>query len=213
MLLNFLKVKSMIIECRNFEVLVDAKVVANFESFNPEYGPPGRYSFLKCLKCELPILVVEENYGDGWEAPSRIYPSEEKALNLPIPTSVCEVYNEARSCFRAKAYTATAIMCRKTLEAICAEHKIKAKNLISRLESMKESGIIEKRLFDWADMLRISGNEAAHDLQTKVPLEDARDILDFTNALIEYVFTFRDKFEAFKKRRSKLKVKEDSASS
>jgi hypothetical protein len=33
------------------------------------------------------------------------------------------------------------------------------------------------------------------------PPENAREILDFTNALSEYVITFRDKFEAFQKRR------------
>jgi len=33
--------------------------------------------------------------------------------------------------------------------------------------------------------------------------QDARDTLEFTEALIEYVFTYRDKFEEFKKRRAK----------
>ena len=53
-----------------------------------------------------------------------------------------------------------------------------------------------------SDALRISGNEAAHDVNVTTSPEDARDILEFTNALLEYVFTFRDKFEEFKKRRS-----------
>lgn len=48
----------------------------------------------------------------------------------------------------------------------------------------------------------ISGNEAAHDVNVTISAEDARDILEFTNALLEYVFTFRDKFEEFKKRRA-----------
>ena len=36
--------------------------------------------------------------------------------------------------------------------------------------------------------------------------DDARDILEFTNALLEYVFTFRDRFEAFKIRREQRLV-------
>jgi hypothetical protein len=74
--------------------------------------------------------------------------------------------------------------------------------LVSSLKELKDKGVIENRLFEWADALRISGNEAAHDVTVTISPEDARDILEFTNALLEYVFTFRDKFEEFKKRRS-----------
>ena len=93
-------------------------------------------------------------------------------------------------------------MCRKTLEGICVEHGTKGGNLVSALKELKDKGIIEIRLFEWADALRISGNEAAHDVNVTISAEDARDILEFTNALLEYVFTFRDKFEEFKNRRS-----------
>jgi len=72
---------------------------------------------------------------------------------------------------------------------------------------MKKQGIIESRLFEWADTLRISGNEAVHDLAVTVPADDARDILEFTNALLEYMFTFKDKFEQYKKRQKEKKQK------
>ena len=74
-------------------------------------------------------------------------------------------------------------MCRKTLEGICIEHKIKERNLANSLKKMKDQGIIESRLFEWADTLRISGNEAAHDLDVTVASDDARDIMEFTKAL------------------------------
>jgi hypothetical protein len=47
------------------------------------------------------------------------------------------------------------------------------------------------------------GNEAAHGVDVVISPEDARDTLECTEALIEYVFTYRDKFEEFKKRRAK----------
>ena len=92
-------------------------------------------------------------------------------------------------------------MCRKTLEGICVEHGIKGNNLVKSLKELKDKGIIENRLYEWADTLRISGNEAAHDVKVTISPEDARDVLEFTNALLEYMFTFRDKFEQFKQRR------------
>jgi hypothetical protein len=75
--------------------------------------------------------------------------------------------------------------------------------LAAQLKKLKENGTIESRLFEWAEMLRTMGNEAAHGVGFAVSREDAQDTLEFTEALIEYAFTYRDKFEEFKKRRAK----------
>jgi hypothetical protein len=130
-----------------------------------------------------------------------LYPPEDNRVNPNLPALLKSAYAEAISCYKVKAYTATAIMCRKTLEGICAEHGIKDNNLVRSLKALKDKGIIENRLYEWADALRISGNEAAHDVAVTISPEDARDILEFTNALLEYLFTFRDRFEHFKQRR------------
>jgi hypothetical protein len=94
-------------------------------------------------------------------------------------------------------------MCRKTVEGLCVAHGITSPNLATSLKMLRDQGIIESRLFEWADALRLSGNEAAHGVALAVPAEDAKDILEFTNALLEYVFTFRDRFAAFQERRKR----------
>jgi len=129
-----------------------------------------------------------------------LYPSIPK-ISQSLPKPIQAAFIEAQTCFRNKAFTASTIMCRKTLEGICAAHQVSQRTLVASLKELRDRGIIEQRLYEWADALRISGNEAAHEVNVTVPAEDARDILEFTNALLEYVFTFRDKFEAFKKRR------------
>jgi len=170
----------------------------------------GKYSFLSCPRCSRPFIVLQTDDGSSfdssnWSDPSRLYPPIEMGVSLAIPNSLRLAYDEARSCFRAKAYTATAIMCRKTLEGIADENKIAARNLASALKEMKDKGIIENRLYEWADALRISGNEAAHGVNSRISSQDAKDILEFTHALLEYVFTFQEKFEQFKKRRNNFK--------
>jgi hypothetical protein len=142
---------------------------------------------------------------DEWDEPIRLYPPPEMGASQAIPNALRLAYDEARSCFRAKAYSATAIMCRKTLEGIADEHGITTRNLATALKAMKDNGIIENRLYDWADTLRISGNEAAHGVNSQVSYQDAKDILEFTHALLEYVFTFQERFVEFKKRRGNLK--------
>jgi hypothetical protein len=185
----------MIVECKKCEALVNAESVCSYNSKEKFFG--STYKFLKCPKCSRPILVEEDAFGS-----SRLYPPQDYSLNPSLPEPLRAAYSEAFACFKAKAYTATALMCRKTLEGICAEHGAKGHNLVSSLKELKDKGIIENRLYEWADALRISGNEAAHDVAVRISAEDAKDILEFTNALLEYVFTFRDKFEEFKKRRA-----------
>lgn len=201
----------MIVECKKCEALVDATALKDYSGCH-EDELPYRYSFLKCPKCDSPFLVVQElvySNPDGnefWDDPYRLYPTQDK-INFSYPEPIKKAYSEARACFKTKAYTATAIMCRKTLEGICAEHNISESNIETSLRKMKEQGIIENRLFEWADTLRISGNEAVHDLNITVSMDDARDILEFTNAILEYVFTFKDKYEQYKKRQENKKKK------
>ena len=53
---------------------------------------------------------------------------------------------------------------RKTLEGICSAHGVKSGTLAAELQKLKEKGIIESRLFEWAEELRTMGNEAAQGL-------------------------------------------------
>ena len=40
---------------------------------------------------------------------------------------------------------------------------------------LRDAGVVEARLCDWADELRFVGNDAAHDLSFSVTKEEARD--------------------------------------
>lgn len=193
----------MILECKKCQALVNAEYIAHYDYvFSDEDigvdNIPGKYELWKCPSCGKPFLVDSDDAFGSLV----LYPPDDNRVNPRLPIPLQSAYKEAIACFKTKAYTATAIMCRKTLEGICVEHGVKGNNLVSNLKQLKDKGIIENRLFEWADALRISGNEAAHDVTVTISPDDARDILEFTNALLEYIFTFRDKFEEFKKRRS-----------
>lgn len=191
----------MIVDCVNCEAKMDFTEVANYSAWHPGEECPVDFYFLKCPKCEWPALVMswpDPVFGE----PERLYPPRERPVDY-LPNAIRAAYVEARSCFRGKAFTASTIMCRKTLEGVCREHNIDQGDLVKDLRKLRDEEIIDSRLFEWADALRISGNEAAHDVRIQVSVEDAKDVLDFTNAILEYLFTFREKFEEFKKRRTK----------
>lgn len=199
----------MILECKECQALVDAHEHCRYSWGDPREEPEEVFIFLKCPRCGRPFLTVQEDLGldDSFHTilsePNVLYPSPVLRLSPNLPRPIQLSHLEAQACYRAKAYTATAIMCRKTLEGLSAEHGVQSKSLVGALKELRDKGIIENRLFEWADALRIVGNEAAHDVTVTVSADDARDTLEFTNALLEYVFTFRDRFEAFKERQQK----------
>lgn len=193
----------MLTECRHCQAVVDASVVASYETFDEEVGVPLKFTFAKCPQCDAPLLLVQEQWGDTWDKPSRIFPVREDLVGWSVPKGIRNAFAEAVRCLNAKSYTAAAIMCRKTLEGVCEEHKVPGKALQQRIEALKDAGVIEGRLYQWADELRLVGNEAAHDVSIEVTAQDASDTVDFTRAVLEYVYTFRDQFERFKQRRQK----------
>ena len=77
---------------------------------------------------------------------------------------------------------------------------MKEKNLALSIKKLKEDGIINDQLYDWADQLRLAGNKAAHNIAKNVESLDAKDILDFTIAILDFTYSFKDKFDKFKNR-------------
>ncbi len=198
----------MLIECKYCEALVDAKVLHE-KAIADEDSLGYLYSFVQCPSCSAPMLTVQEaswtairnGAESGWDKPVRVYLEGTRGPDASLPDTVRNAYSEAISCFKARSYLATSIMCRKALEAMCKEHGTGRRNLARALDHLRDQGIIEQRLFQWAEALRIAGNEAAHEIDAQIPRDDAKDILDFTEALLQYVFTFRDRFDQFMKRR------------
>jgi len=198
----------MIIECLECREHVQARRSGAFERLSNGKGPSSLYSLLSCEKCGAPILVRQTNIGnmvegDKWDTPYILYPPSDLRVNPNAPPDIQAAFEEACACYRAQAFTASAIMCRKTLEGICAVHSVAERTLAASLKTMKDMGLIDERLFEWSDSLRVAGNEAAHGVGLTIAQTDAKDILEFTNAILDYLFSYRDRFEQFKLRRAK----------
>ena len=196
----------MIIDCRQCEAFVEAEESGSYGYLPADGKSGGRFVLLRCAKCGNPILITQDNIGnqvegDIWDTPVRLFPADEIHANPQVPKQLQLSFQEAASCFRARAYTAAAIMCRKTLEGVCVANNIQQRGLMQSLRKLREDGQINDQLFEWADALRMAGNEAAHDVNITISSTDARDMLDFTNAILDYMFSFKQKFDQFKQRR------------
>ena len=76
---------------------------------------------------------------------------------------------------------------------------------------MHNENEIDDRLFEWATALRVSGNEAAHGVDIIFEKQDAVDIMDFTEAIADYLFTYKIKLEEFQGRQQKKLIKKGVA--
>lgn len=203
--------------CPACNILVEARVVAHglgkyrSDAVNPidevdcEYHG-GHFSVALCRRCNGPFLVREAL----WGVPGEFETVTEEVVLYPVsggpkiegvPDSIGRAVAQAHRSRDTASYDACALMCRRALEALCKTLSANGKDLAQRLGDLKANGHIDSRLLDWAHSVRLVGNEAAHDVDTGVTAEDARDILEFTEALLMYVFTLDAKFRAFEARR------------
>lgn len=170
------------------------------------------FALIMCSHCRQPIVMRQDytwGYGPGGTAqplddgpPVVVWPTLDAPLSLSIPDDPRRSFEEARGCFRAGQHTASAIMVRRTLEAVCADKGAVGANLRARLDDLKTKSIIEGNLAAWSHDLRVLGNDAAHDTALFISAEDAKDALELAEALLTYVYVLNAKYDAFNGRRS-----------
>lgn len=165
------------------------------------------YSVCLCRRCNQPFLIKQSLYGIPGEFETItnetiLYPGESKLLHENLPKNVKKAYKQAAQSLHASLFESCILMSRKCLEAVCKTLDAKGKDLNARLENLREAGHIDTRLLNWAHQVRLIGNEAAHDIDAPVTKEDARDVFDFTEAILIYVFSLTKRFESLQKRRT-----------
>jgi hypothetical protein len=91
----------------------------------------------------------------------------------------------------------------RAIEGMCHQFKTKKTTLFDGLKELLQKDIIDKRLYQWADELRLHRNLAAHASGASFSRDDASDIFDFAVAICDYVFVLSHKFDEFTKRAKK----------
>ena len=169
------------------------------------------FTFAACKRCGQPFLTEQcfnEIPGD-FSLPQddaiQIYPQQRNIPLESIPGTVSRPYLAALTALRVQLYEPCVIMCRKCVEALCSERGASKGNLSQRLVRIQQDGKIDKILLTWADGLRMIGNDAAHDLNADITIADAKDAIEFVEAILLYVFVLQERFSEFQNRRLKKK--------
>lgn len=195
----------MIIECPACDSKVDGKEKGSIKRNSAEDGIPSAIFLLECPICKRALVgateLVQVSYDDwDWCNPARVWPDPDNSVDFNIPAIARTSLLEARTCFKAKAYTACAVMAGRAVEGVCVHYVPSKKTLAAGLRELKNKGFIDERIFDWGEELRKHRNIGAHANKDRISRDDAKDLLDFALAICDYVFVLNAKFERFKKR-------------
>jgi hypothetical protein len=170
----------------------------------PTESPPEEYTFASCEVCKNPALFLREDMSDGFERDAyyRVYPPHSRHIGYLLPKVVRASYEEAVRCENGRSWIACVVMVGRTLEAVCVEYDSKTRNMAGTLKAMLTNGAISQELFDWANELRVIRNYGAHATDQEITEQNAREALDFLQALLEIFYELRPKFKAMKERRT-----------
>jgi len=160
-----------------------------------------RASSLICRNCKQGVVVIEEEWvGDYPKKQAKQggtvsyrgihwWPIPEANLSSDIPNDIAGVIAEAAGAIYANCPRASAVMSRRALEAICVDKEETKGDLKSRLETLKDKGILQPTLAEWAKEIRLIGNVGAHfDPMQTVSMEDANQLLLFVREIVKYIY-------------------------
>src|SRR5260370_25661123 len=166
-------------------------------------------SLLRCKTCSMPTLE-QSTYNptmDIMEDKPEIeilYPAFNAIKNLPETiekryTEALKVKNISPSLF--------AVMAGRTLEAVCKHEDAKGNTLSDKINNhaRSERKRIPQILADMAHQLRQIRNLGMHDKEYEVTIGDVPIILDFVDAILEYLYVAPSKINRVKKRLNKQK--------
>lgn len=167
----------------------------------------------KCVTCKGLLLKEERSHEDdeypyNWEVFKILYPAT-KTSSDRLPRAIIKVYKAALE-VKLIDPNSFAVLAGKTLEAACNHEKAQGRNLAQKLDYLAKSGRIPTTLAEMAQQVRLLRNLAAHDAEDEVTEKDVPIILEFLEAILEYLYVAPSKIEAVQKRLTRLTPPENA---
>lgn len=145
---------------------------------------------------------------------SRIPQPPKSFSSWRIPRVVTNSLSEADRSLQAGANIAACVMLGRALEALCRDilepkaaepetppAKSKKKLMLGEgIKKLRDTKVIDDRLYNWSQQLQAFRNLAAHPEDISISREDAEDLQTFVNAIVEYVYDLADRYDEFKTR-------------
>lgn len=165
------------------------------------------FDTLKCGNCAGYVMVFWSASGDhsGMHG-YRVLPWPLKLDSFPKhwPEQIGRFWLQAHRNLKDDNWDAATVMARSALQIAVREHHASGANLKQEIENLASMGILPPLMKDWSHNVRELANESAHPKPGQEPAspEDSRDIVQFLDFLLEYLYDLPHRIEAYRERKS-----------
>ncbi len=182
----------------------------NFElAFRAQKKKPNATKILyfdtyKCGSCNGYVMVLWSASSFGRVHNYEVLPWPLKFEKYPEhwPTSIGRYWLQAKQNIHAENWDAAAVMARSALQLALRDYNAKGNGLKQEIEDLANKGILPPIMKEWSDQVRELGNVSAHPKPSQDPAnpEDARDIVEFLDFLIEYLYNLPHRIKKYRER-------------
>jgi hypothetical protein len=149
------------------------------------------WAVFQCSNCQKYVLALSlGNPG----ANLRVWP-ELKAVGAAVPTPARDYLEQAIESIHAPA--GAVMLAASAIDAMLREKGYRDGVLYSRIEEAEKQHLITKEMAAWAHEIRLDANDQRHaDESSPLPTEsDATKVVDFAQALAEFLFVLPARVE------------------
>ena len=181
-------------------------------AFHAEKNKPNsrkklNFDTLKCGNCAGYVMAI---WSANADLGSRIHSFQVLPWPLRIdshpehwPADVGRYWVQARRNITDENWDAAALMARSALQLALRDNKAQGDTLKKEIEDLSNKGILPPIIKEWSDNVRELGNESAHPQPGQPPTEpkDAKDIVQFLDFLLEYLYTLPKRIQEYRSRK------------
>src|SRR6516162_257460 len=119
------------------------------------------------------------------------------------PDDVQRFWSQAHESLGIKNWDAAAVMARSAVQATMRDKGAVGKDLYGEIEDLAAKGSLPPLMKEWSHEVRVLGNESAHPKPGTPPptQEDARDIVQFLDSLLLYLYEYPKRISDYRARR------------
>lgn len=184
-------------ECGNFARAFHA------EKKKPNASKKLNFDTLQCGNCAGYVMVL-------WSAGRqlhdyRVLPWPRQINKYPEhwPETIGRYWLQAKRNLRDENWDAGALMARSALQVALREQGASGKTFKAEVDDLANKGILPPIMHAWSSEVRELGNESAHPAPSQAPTspQDARDVVNFMDFLLEYLYDLPHRIAKYRDRR------------
>ncbi len=191
----------------------NSELAFHAEKKKPNSNKKLNFDTLECGSCKSYVMVLWSaseywlSRGSGGLHNYRVLPWPLRLDHYPDhwPAAIGRYWLQAKRNIRDENWDAAAVMARSALQIALRDCKAEGKNLKQEIDDLASKGVLPPIMRDWSDHVRELGNDSAHPDPSQGPTDpqDARDIVNFLDFLLEYLYSLPHQIQEYRERGKK----------